>query len=417
MRPSIKHHVFRQFIILSLLIIITLTVQVMELMFDEDEENKATLEAKLEQSYYAQQISDKEQTWETATTLVTFVPKHLTEQIELPNTFQGLPVPFSGEVDVLGNEYWVDVSQSEAGVLYFAKDMSGFEQREEILILVLVLSGLLYIAVSYISAQLSTRRVVGPLAKLTQEISNISPLQRTQGVSEDYEDQELYSIATTFNSYLRTIEEYVKREKMLIGMASHELRTPIAVISGALDVLEERATMSVENKKTVDRIRAATNEMDANIVAILLLARKQPESRQVTRVSLSRPLNSAVLERLNSHPGDQARLSILPSEIDHEVVSDLTLINMLLRNLIQNSLEHTQGKVTLQQNEQGLLIMDEGGGLPKSIGSQLEQEIPSKYVNKSGLGLFIVTLICENLGWKIEVDEKNKIGLKLQLYI
>ena len=417
MRPSIKDHIFRQFFVLSLLTVITL-IGLVELMSDDLEENMVALEAELEKAHHLPLTNNVAQTWDTATAQIIFVPEGAASPTDLPDIFQGLPIPFSGEIELPDKEYWVDISSSPTGVLYIAKDTSLFEQREEIFLLGIIIVGCLFVVLSFILTQLSTRRIVKPLTELTQEISNINPLNRTMRVSENYHDQELYSIATTFNTYLKTMEEYVKREKMLIGMASHELRTPIAVVSGALDVLEERGTMSEKDKKTVARIRGATNEMNANVVAILMLARKQPAPHQLTQILLSQTLQTAVHERLNTHSEDQARLSIIPSEIDHELLSDITLLRMLLKNLIQNALEHTQGNVTLQQNKLGLLISDEGAGLPQNVRLQLSQNtpIPNGYLNESGLGLFIVTLICERLGWRIEVDQQAKIGTALQLY-
>lgn len=417
MRPSIKHHIFRQFFILSVLTVVTL-VGLVELLSDDLEENMVELELKFEQTHYLPKIRNVAQTWKTATALVSFVPKQMEDFPELPRVFQGLPVPFTGEVEGLDKEYWVDISLLPTGVLYVAKDTSLFEQREKVFLFGIAIIGGLFVLISFVLTQLSARRIVKPLTRLTQEISHFDPQNRSARVSEKYHDQELYSIATTFNTYLNTIEEYVKREQVLIGMASHELRTPTAVVSGALDIIEERDTMTEKDKKTVGRIRDATNEMSANLIAILMLARKQSENCQLTRILLSQPLQTIVQARLSTHQKDKARLSILPSEIDHELVCDMTLVNMLLKNLIQNALDHTQGNVTLQQNEQGLLILDEGSGLPKKVRLQLEQKntYPSRHKNESGLGIFIVTLICERLGWRIEVGEQAKKGMKLQLY-
>ncbi len=417
MRPSIKHHIFRQFFVLSLLTVVTL-IGLVELMSDDLEGNMVALEAELEKAHHLPLTSNVAQTWNTATAQIVFVPEGAKIPSDFPYVFQGLPIPFSGEIDLFDKEYWVDISSSPTGVFYIAKDNSLFEQREKVFLLGIIAVGILFIIISFILTQLSTRRIVKPLTKLTQEISNIDPQHRAMRVSEKYHDQELYSIATTFNTYLNTMEEYVKREQMLIGMASHELRTPIAVVSGALDILDERGTMNEKDKKTVGRIREATNEMNANIAAILMLARKQPAPRKFTRFLLSQSLQSVVQERLSTHPKEQVRLSIAHSEIDHELASDMVLINMLLKNLIQNALEHTQGKVILQQNKQGLLILDEGAGLPENVRLQLNQKIPypSGHTNESGLGLFIVTLICERLGWIIEIDKQAGSGMGLQLY-
>lgn len=420
MRPSVKHHIFQQFFALNLLTVVAL-IGLLEVLSDDLEESMVALELESEQVHYLSMTNDTPQTWITATTIAAFVPKHTTHFAELPRVFQGLPIPFSGEVETIDEDYWVNIHLTPTGTLYIAKGTYLFERREEVFLFGIMIIGVLFVTISFVLTQLSARRIVKPLTALTQEISHIDPQQRTMRVSENYHDQELYSIATTFNTYLNTMDEYVKREQMLTSMASHELRTPISVVFGALDVLDERGTMSEKDKKTLKRIRDASNEMNANVEAILMLARKQPASLQFTQILLSEAIQSVVLERINAHPHDQTRLSITPSEMDHEVIGNASLIRVLLRNLIQNALEHTQGKVTLQQNKQGLLVLDEGIGLSKEVQQQLSRRttlpLPARHDNESGLGLFIVTLICERLGWRIGYDEQAKRGALLQLYI
>ena len=416
MRPSLKHHIYKQFLILNLLTVVALVILV-ELMCDDLEDHMIMFEVNVEKSHYLTQVSDIAQTWQTANTLAAFMPEDTKNLTDLPAIFQELPTPFSGEVELPDKTYWVDVSHLPTGILYIARDTATFEQREEIFIFGITLIGGLFIAISLVLTQLTARRIVTPLDKLTQEISSISPRSRAMRVAVDYRDHELHSIATTFNAYLSTMEEYVKREHMLISMASHELRTPIAVISGALDVLDGRDSVNNSDRKTINRIRNATNKMNANVEAILMLARKQSSSDPTSRILLSEQLQSVVQERLKTHPSDQERLSIARSEINHELVSVPTLINMLLKNLIQNALEHTQGKVCLQQNSHGFLVSDEGAGLPQNVRLQLSQKVslPPGQVNTSGLGLFIVTLICERLGYAIELDDLKGGGTHLQI--
>ena len=419
MRPSIKRHIFQQFFALSLLTIVAL-IGLLEILTDDLEKSMVALELESEQAHYLSMVSDVPQSWITATTLAAFVPTNTENFSELPTLFQGLPTPFSGEIETANEDYWVNISLTPDGILYIAKGTYLFEQREEVFLFGIMVIGILFITVSFVLTQLSARRIVKPLTALTEEISNIDPRQRTMRVSEEYYDQELYSIASTFNTYINTMEEYVKREQMLIGMASHELRTPIAVISGALDVLDQHGSMSEKDRKTLLRIRDASSEMHANVEAILILARKQSSPQQASQVLLSESIQSVVQERISAHPHDQSRISIAPGEIDHDLVGDASLIRMLLRNLIQNALEHTQGKVTLQQNKQGLMISDEGIGLPENARLQLSWRVtppPSGQKMESGLGLFIVTLICERLGWRIGFDDQAESGTHLQLYV
>lgn len=418
MRPSFKHYIYRQFFSISLITIISLIVFV-ELISEDLEENMTALAIKSEKEHYQTLTDDITQVWKTATTIAAFVPEKIEHFSDLPIIFHGLPVPFSGEIEMAQGDYWIDISQIPNGVLYIANSTTLFEKHEKMFLVGIIIVGLTFIVISFFLAQLSARRIVKPLSALTYEVGSITPSNKSVHISENYRDQELYSIATTFNTYLKNMEEHVKREQLLISMASHELRTPIAVVSGALDILDGRGTLSAEDKKTVHRVRDATNEMSANVEAILMLARKQSASIKKKRIIFDEILLSAVQERLETHPEDQSRLIIAPSKFNHELESDATQVKMLLRNLIQNALVHTQGLVTLLQNEQGLLISDEGTGLPVNVRLQISQDnhIPQDQVNESGVGLFIVKLICERLGWSMDVHDTIATGTRIQLRI
>src|SRR5690606_25355083 len=118
------------------------------------------------------------------------------------------------------------------------------------------------------------RRVVRPLHTLTQDIRRIEPGSRISRIESAYSDQELAEIASTLNELLGALDAYIRREKSLISLASHELRTPVAVIAGALDVLEQRDSLGEADRRTLSRIRRAADEMRNDVDALLKLARR-----------------------------------------------------------------------------------------------------------------------------------------------
>ncbi|MDK7178822.1 histidine kinase dimerization/phospho-acceptor domain-containing protein, partial [Micrococcus luteus] len=76
-----------------------------------------------------------------------------------------------------------------------------------------------------------------------------------QRLDTDYDEIELHSISDSFNQFLMQIEQFVQREKNLLNMASHELKTPLAVMLGGLDILDKRGNLSPKDEVTLQRIR------------------------------------------------------------------------------------------------------------------------------------------------------------------
>ncbi len=407
MRTSAKYHIYFQFLKLTLLIVVTFIILI-RLIFDDIESNMLATELKNETAHYVSLLNAEAKTWETASAISTFIPKNVKIYSKLPLLFKGLPVPFSGEVEVNAKQYWVVIQKLSSGVLYIAKDISLFEDREDLFNSWLVFLALIFIMLGWVIAWLSAKRIFTPLNKLAEEIAGINPEEHSRRVSEGQRDWELKSIAIRFNLYLDSMESYIRREKALVGMASHELRTPVAIISGALDVLEERGSLSEKDHKTISRIRIATTEMQANVKAILIIARNKDSDKSFETVLISEVFQSVTQELIDEQTEYTNRINLISSSYDHKVYCVKALVKILVKNLIQNSLQHTKESVILQQHQKGIIVSDAGCGLPEFAVKQLASELGHTDKNSvPGLGLFIVTLICEHLNWCISIENKG----------
>lgn len=355
-------------------------------------------------------------TWDTASLKAFYLPPDSTDLSALPEIFHGLPFPFSGEIEINGSEFLMTLDEAKGGRLYIAKDISIFEHRETLFQTFLLALGGVVLALGTLLAHLTTRRLVTPLRQLTDHIRVTQPAPKMPRISREFKDRELREIADTFNLFLDEIEAYVKREQSLLSLASHELRTPIAVILGALEVIDQRGALSPEDHRTVQRIARASAEMSANIDTILKLTRRKPAADERERVFLPDILRD-VVEDLDRSMGGKARIRV---EIRNPppLVSDRLLIKMLLRNLLQNALQHTHDAVDVIVGDGLMQIADRGQGLPDSQKRLLRDELgdASALLALSGLGLFIVTLICDRLGWRLEVVQSSTNGTTLRLH-
>src|SRR5688572_11473299 len=122
------------------------------------------------------------------------------------------------------------------------------------------------------------RRAVAPVAQLAKVVADID-LERLSAEdhkrieSSRFGDDEVGVLAETIEKTLERISAFVERERYFTGSASHELRTPITVITGALELLEQ-SDLSAADEKVVDRIRRATLDMKTTIEMFLCLARE-----------------------------------------------------------------------------------------------------------------------------------------------
>ncbi|MGO3741331.1 ATP-binding protein [Kerstersia sp.] len=417
-RTSTIERRIRRTVLGAILITFIVTVASVLIANEQLEESLLEMDMQTERDFLLSNARANEiLVWDIATLTAYFVPSGMQADTRMPALFRGLPFPFSGEVEVGKHTFLITSNEVQGGSFYLAKDITLFETREDEFHRFLMLLGIAVIALGIFLARLTGKRLVSPVQQLSRQIRDTKPAPRMQRVDDDYQDAELKTIARSFNVFLNELETYVKREQSLMGLASHELRTPIAVIAGALDVIERRGGLSIADQGPLLRMRRAVDEMTDNIDIILRLTRRKAQTDRRETIHLA-ALIQDIQSDLNRHlPAAPQRLQ-LALAAQPQVQGDPVLVKMLLRNLIQNALQHTDAGVEVVLDTQYVDIRDHGQGLPDAYQTYLNdpQADASELLSLSGLGLFIVSLICERLGWKLQALTSAAPGNVLRIW-
>lgn len=254
------------------------------------------------------------------------------------------------------------------------------------------------------------RRAVAPVVQLADVVAGIDLEHLSAGdhkliESSRFGRDEVGVLAGAIEKTLERISAFVVRERDFTGSASHELRTPITVITGALELLEQ-SDLSAEDVKAVDRIRRATLEMKSTIEMFLCIAREADDGLYGEQFLVA-PLVSRAI--------DQQRYLLNGKRVEVEVESLAAPVVrghpqaflIAVTNLVRNAFEQTpggQGPITVLLKEHELLVtnrlgVDEVGRLTPAGSSS----------NGHGLGLGIVQRLCERNCWEfsLQVDEAH----------
>jgi signal transduction histidine kinase len=336
--------------------------------------------------------------WDGSLNKIAFVPTGTPIPEELPAPFSPTDQHTKAEV-ILGDQtYLINVEQTDQGTLYWARDITAFEERESDLLLTVTAIMIGMVLLSLLLAYWSSRKLIAPLKTLSEQIASLPTGKKIPPLDLHYQDKELHHIAVTMNLFLTEIESFIAREQQLLSLASHELRTPIAVVSGALDVIEHRNQLSPNDKQTLLRIRRASAEMADNVDALLKLSRQDAQDIPIESIALTQTVQEIIQDTSHFYDTNQrVSLQAPPSEV--LLISNPVLVRILLRNLIHNALQHTSGPITITLEHTHIGICDQGTGLPVT---RLSTTPPQK--GSSGLGLYIVTLLCEKLGWDLHIQ-------------
>lgn len=412
---SIARRVYRA--ILTVSVVATLAMVVTVLLVNEDlEHTMLDVEFAQERDFILMNhTGDEAFIWDTPELAVVFAPSEDVHPTVLPEVFRGLPQNYSAEIERGDETYLVTVESVSGGVLYIAKNITHFEKREALFGLALIIIAVVILAFSLMLAVFSSRRIVRPLKRLSERISRIPVGPNMPRMESDYSDSELHSIALTFNRFLDELESYVRREQSLLNLASHELRTPIAVMSGALEIIESRDQLSEKDRATLLRLRRSCDEMRDNVNILLKLARRKSEDRVHEIIEVS-PIARQVISDLkfSLKGADRVNLNVV-SEL--RVNADPAIVGMLLRNIIQNAVQHTKRDIQVAVSERFVEIEDRGTGLSADQQAILmrQKSLSNDGSALSGLGLYIVTLMAERLDWLLEITQTNENGTKIRL--
>lgn len=347
----------------------------------------------------------------TSQMISVFQPRNSLNPESLPIVFQNLPVSFQGEVEVLDKEYSVIIHEFPEGIFYLAKDLRLFEEQEQVLVIAVLMLATTIFLVSLGLAYVASQKISQPISRFTDTVSHLQSNHTTSTINQSFADAELNQMTRVINTLIKKINASVERERRFIAMASHELRTPITIIQGAANVLEKRERLDEEDRVTLQRILRTTREMGENTQALLELVRGLP--------ALAEPVDIiTILQQLKDTLSEENHTFFHRLELvyDEKLVipnSNPVLARILVWNLVRNALQHTTGKVLLKVTPDQLLIQDEG--MPFITSPEKEGDLRDLPAAVTGLGLYIVALASEALGWKVTISAASGVGNRISV--
>ncbi|AXQ30423.1 sensor histidine kinase [Solimonas sp. K1W22B-7] len=334
----------------------------------------------------------------------------------LPEPLQRLRAGKRREIEWQGRAYQAGRRDVGELRLYAMLDIHDVEQLERRLIALAVLFVTAGLAFAVLLGLLLSRVVTGPVSRLAQRVRALDPSQRGVRVGDRYGDREIASIADAFDRYLEDMDQFVAREQAFTEDASHELRTPLTVMSSAAELLEGSPELGPQNRERVARIRRAAAQMRSLIEALLYLSRRDGGLAE-DDCELGELLQEAVEAQREA---SMARGIGLLCRIDtpQRLRAPRGMVLCVINNLLGNALQHTDhGLVELRLEPGRICVQDSGAGIPDAeLPRIFERHYRGAQSRGSGLGLYIVKRICDQLGWRIEAGNAPGGGARFEVY-
>ncbi len=271
----------------------------------------------------------------------------------------------------------------------------------------------------------SSKKILSPIQTMTDTVKSITINQIDTRLDISGSKNELKDLARTFNEMLDRIQASYEKQNQFVSDASHELRTPIAVIQGYVGILDRwgKDDKSVL-EESIAAIKTESENMKDLIEKLLFLARGENNTQKLEKEDFY--INELLDELIKETKLIDSRHQIVCGCNDTAMMNaDRSLIKMALRTFVDNSIKYTPegGTIKLecavQNNRAELVVEDTGIGISS-------QDLPrvfdrfyradksrTKQTGGTGLGLSIAKWIILKHEGSIKIESTLNVGTKI----
>jgi two-component system sensor histidine kinase PilS (NtrC family) len=209
--------------------------------------------------------------------------------------------------------------------------------------------------------------------------------------------------------------------EMAAGIA-HEIRNPLASMSGSIQILRHELPLSAEQEQLMDIVLRESERLNTTIGSFLAYAR--PQRFAIERFDVRRALNDAALLLRNS--ADVQDNHVIDVDVPDDALwyeADEGQIKQIVWNLATNGLRAMPGggrlllEAKMDLDAVVITVRDEGVGIPANELDGLFQPFHGRFVKGSGLGLAIVHRIVTDYNGEIQVNSQPGVGTTVAVHL
>lgn len=315
------------------------------------------------------------------------------------------------------------------GLLTVVLGMGNYAVMYVALILTLTAVELVRLRIMRRRAGQISRKALQPISEIVTAAKRMSASRLSERIAADGARDELRELIDVLNEMLTRIELAYNNQKQFVSDASHELRTPIAVIQGYADMLDRWGKADPEVRdEAIAAIRAESRGMKELVEQLLFIARHENANHRYEMEYFDLgEMAAETLRETQMIAGDHhIETKSMESVLVH---GDRNALKQALRIFLDNALKYTaaDGTIALSCVREGswvrLTVADNGVGIAKE---DLRRVFDRFYrtpdarggeVDGHGLGLSIARMIVQAHGGRIEVQSRPGAGSRFHILL
>jgi len=315
-------------------------------------------------------------------------------------------------------------------VIVSASDPSGFNELEtlrKVLIIFFVISVLL----TYAAGKIFSYYTIRPLTTVIRNVKNISANNLHLRLNELQGKDEMTELVLTFNNMLNRLETSFATQNNFVSNASHELKTPIAIITAEVELLLAQKDLAPQTRTSAELVLSHAEKLGHIITSLLGLAQTgfdgKKQNWQKIRIDELVLTVADSVKKIVPNSIIQLDFSALPANEDELFTEgNINLLQLALSNIVINACKYSSNKpveikVVSQNGRISLIVTDRGIGIPQKE----QQHIFEPFFRASntsdysghGIGLPLTLNIIRLHKGSIGIRSEEEVGTEMQVIL
>lgn len=294
--------------------------------------------------------------------------------------------------------------------------------------LIIFISLPVLLVISVVGGRFIAARSLRPIREVISSAEAIAGGDLAARVPPSPAKDELGEMTDTLNHMLESLEVAFIREKRFASDASHELRTPVAILRSYAETLLQDEALTAEQKASLQTMVLECDKMQKLIRQLLMIARGQEGSYPVTMEEVAlRPLCAGILDVMADSLEEKGITIELDVPETLTVRADQSLLSELVLNLVENAVKYGREKGHIQiqavKEDKGvrLSVTDDGIGIPEDalphIFERFYRVDEVRDRSGTGLGLSICEWIARAHGGSISATSMLGKGTQVDVFL
>lgn len=335
------------------------------------------------------------------------------------------------EDDKLNGLYILKIYQPFKGaILFYEKgiDTKINKQLQEVKNTLFILEPILLVLLLFVVSKL-VNKLLRSIGRITKTANKISVTDLSQIIEQSTDDHEIKQLVDSFNNMLGRLKNEVELLDRFNSDVSHELKTPLTVIKGEIEVTLNKSREEKYYLQTLKTIEYEADKIQTIVNNLLLLTKYTKENIQQTYKLVH--LDAILLDTINQYnlklksKNIKLHLKIFESI---ELNANGQLIYTIFSNLIDNAIKYSENNTNIyiylyKKKKIYFTIKDEGIGISDDHLSKIVNrfyrvdESRNKKIEGFGLGLSIVKNNIELHNGSINIKSKKDIGTIIKIIL